>query len=418
MKKVTLFAGICLIGLNSFAQSALDSIRLELEALKEDMRRQRLQSVMPELTFESYSGLGPAASKVYYAQKGLSIAGYGDIFVSQYFNQNKIAKGDVLRFVPYIGYKVSDKIIINSELEIEHAGIDNAFNKEPEVYTEFLYTDFLINKHVNLRSGLILLPISIMNEYHEPTVFNGVFRPEVEQNIIPTVWRDLGLMAYGDLWKGFAYKVSLTNGLRTEYVTDWIKNARQKGANVNFNQLATTVRINYQGIQGLIAGVAMYYGEGSAGGGGQTLTPVREKAQYAMYVTDLQYQAHRWNIKAMYVIGQADGDSAYRSVPGRSREVEGFYAQAGYNIWPWINKKTTDILLYPYVRYEQYNLHKKVFTGSENPAKWNAVLTTGLNFYPHPQIVFKADYTIRSKKVRTFEPGNNTQLNLGLGFIF
>lgn len=411
-------AGLLLMPVSIFSQiNSLDSLRAEIEAIKEEMRRQKLSQVMPELTFESYAGMGPAASKVYYAQKGLSIAGYGDVFYSRYLNQSKNAIGDALRFVPYIGYKVSDKIVINSELEIEHAGIGNVTTRVPEVYTEFVYTDFLLNRHFNFRTGLILLPISITNEFHEPTVYNGVFRPEVEQTLVPTVWRDLGLMAYGDITRGFTYKISLTNGLRTDPVKDWIKEGRQRGAKANMNEIAGTFRINYEGISGLTIGSALYYGGASAGEGGKNKPTYAEKALYTIFVSDMQYQAHNWNIKAMYVAGMASGDSTYKAVKGRSAQVEGFYFQAGYNIWPWLSERP-DQLLFPYLRYEQYDLHKKVFIGEQDKNKWNAVFVSGINFYPHPQIVFKADYMIRSKTVNKFEPDEKTQLNVGLGFIF
>jgi len=164
----------------------------EVEVIKDEFMKLKLEVAIPKIEYKSYSGLGPSASKVYFIPSGLSIGGYGEINYEGYINSNRISKGDVLRFVPYFGYKFSDNLLLNVELEIEHAGIKNIKPKEPESYVEFAYIDFLLNNKLNLRSGLILLPVSRMNEYHEPTVYYGVLRPDVERYIIPTVWREVG----------------------------------------------------------------------------------------------------------------------------------------------------------------------------------------------------------------------------------
>jgi hypothetical protein len=241
----------------------------EVEVIKDEFRKLKLEVAIPKIEYKSYSGLGPSASKVYFIPRGLSIGGYGEINYEGYINSNRISKGDVLRFVPYFGYKFSDNLLLNVELEIEHAGIKNIKPKEPESYVEFAYIDFLLNNKLNLRSGLILLPVSRMNEYHEPTVYYGVLRPDVERYIIPTVWRELGLMAYGEIMPNFTYKTAITNGLRTDTITDWIDKGRQKGATINANNIATTLRFDYATGNGLNLGASFYYGTGSDRAGGE-----------------------------------------------------------------------------------------------------------------------------------------------------
>jgi hypothetical protein len=106
-------AGLLLTApLFTFSQTATDTLRMEIEALKEEMRVLRLSSLIPQIEMQSFSGLGPAASKVYYSPQGLSIAGYGEVVYENYLHDTKTDRGDVLRFVPYIGYKFSDKISI------------------------------------------------------------------------------------------------------------------------------------------------------------------------------------------------------------------------------------------------------------------------------------------------------------------
>ncbi len=394
----------------------------EIEALKEEIRRLRLEMAMPEVELKSYFGLGPAASKIYYSPRGLSIAGYGEIIYENYLNSSKTDRGDVLRFIPYIGYKFTDKILVNSELEIEHAGIGNIGGRIPEVYVEFLYLDFILSDEFNLRTGLFLLPSSRMNEYHEPTVFWGTLRPDIERFIIPTVWREIGVMAYGEIARGLSYKIALANGLRTDLISDWIASGRQRGATVNFDKFAFAGRVDFEVFKGLILGGSVYHGGGSDKAGASERG--NESATFGLYTVEGLYQLKNLLIKGLFAYGNAKGNDAYDNKPGRASKVFGWYVEAGYNLVPLISPESL-ISLSPFVRYERYNLNKEVLSGTPNPAKDRSVLTIGLDFKPHPQVVIKADYQVRNT-ASSLPAGKGTgkdewkidQFNLGVGFIF
>src|SRR6266404_1257102 len=165
----------------------IDVLAHEVESLKSRL-------VLPEArALKSYYGLGPAASKVYGIDRGLSIGGYGEVNFQKFVNdqQGRHDQFDVARFVLYTGYKFTDRIILNSELEFEHAVV--AHDKEGEAEVEFMNLDFLGWQALNFRAGLLLVPMGFINEIHEPPFFHGVFRPEVEQRIIPTTWREGGV---------------------------------------------------------------------------------------------------------------------------------------------------------------------------------------------------------------------------------
>ena len=80
----------------------------------------------------SITGLGPAASKVYQSE-GLSIGGYGEIHFETKADKDEsgAAQGgdrrefDALRGILYFGYKFNENIVLNTEIELEHA--DEAF---------------------------------------------------------------------------------------------------------------------------------------------------------------------------------------------------------------------------------------------------------------------------------------------------
>ena len=51
---------------------------------------------------------------------------------------------------------------------------------------EQLYLDYTLSPAATLRAGLVLPPIGIINETHEPPTFNGVERPGFDNDVIPT----------------------------------------------------------------------------------------------------------------------------------------------------------------------------------------------------------------------------------------
>ena len=110
--------------------------------LAEKLRKLKLDIFDPAKEYESYTGLGPAASMVYFKGRGLSIGGYGELTCEGYWHESKKDQADALRFILYTGYKLSDNLVLNAAFEYEHAGVNSVSNKELEVFVEFAYIDF------------------------------------------------------------------------------------------------------------------------------------------------------------------------------------------------------------------------------------------------------------------------------------
>ena len=53
---------------------------------------------------------------------------------------------------------------------------------------------------------MMLMPIGIINERHEPPVYYGVERPFVDTVIIPTTWFDVGAGVHGEVGRGWRYR--------------------------------------------------------------------------------------------------------------------------------------------------------------------------------------------------------------------
>lgn len=71
---------------------------------------------------------------------------------------------DQQRFVPFIYADITEHVKFASELEIEH-GIREG--TETEVSLEFAHVDYLFSEPVNLRAGIILLPVGKFNLLHD-----------------------------------------------------------------------------------------------------------------------------------------------------------------------------------------------------------------------------------------------------------
>ena len=192
----------------------------------------------------------------------LPIAGY----MEAHFNKETglPGQGNLDRFVLLFGHSFSDRIKFWSDLEIENALVEGGKEKG-EIAVEQAYLDFLVKPWLNFRGGLVLSPIGIINERHEPPSFNGVERPFVETLIIPTTWRELGVGLTGDLGRGFRYRGYMLSALDPIGFSaeQGIREGRTLGFQARFRNPATAARLEYGGVRRLTLGLSGYSGVSS-----------------------------------------------------------------------------------------------------------------------------------------------------------
>src|SRR5580765_5226959 len=101
------------------------------------------------------------------------LSGYMDF----HFNKPELADGtlDFHRFVLLVTHRFSDRIRFVGELELEN-GFVEGLEQSDELELEQAYVDFLLSRRFNIRAGMLLMPIGIINERHEPPVYYGVER--------------------------------------------------------------------------------------------------------------------------------------------------------------------------------------------------------------------------------------------------
>lgn len=394
------------------AAGEVQELKRKTSILAQELEKLRTLLVIPEEPqYKSMYGLGPAASKVYQVSKGLSIGGYGEghykVFTDD--QQGRKDTADFVRLVLYTGYRFTDRILFNSELEFEHAPT----GKNGEVSVEFASLDFFLDPRANVRAGMVLVPMGFLNPIHEPPFYFGNNRPEVELRILPTTWREMGVGLFGELLPGLTYTTYGINGLRaTRFSPDGIRGGRQSGSQVKAEDLAWVGRLDYAVpfAPGLTVGGSAYLGNSGQGEikGTNVFTQIYEgHAQW--HYRGIEFRA----LGAWSRIDDADKVSrAVKKTVGE--EQFGWYTELGYNILSLLLPESTHYLA-PFFRYERWDTQAEVARGfSSNGNLDRQLWQFGVNYKPIPNVVIKADY-------RHFDADQGEladEFNLGLGFIF
>ncbi|MDP2889325.1 MAG: hypothetical protein Q8P34_10245, partial [Bacteroidota bacterium] len=216
------------------------------------------QAQTQEQTKPEYQNI---ADKLLTSNSKLTIGGYGEVHYHQPLSSENRRNGelDVHRMVMLFGYQFSDRTQFITELEFEHVS---------EVYVEQAFLQHKINKSINFRAGLLLIPMGIVNEYHEPTTFNGVERPLVDNKISPTTWREIGFGLSGTIQPAnLKYQAYLVNGFNGYdgaaklNGNNGLRSGRQKGASSYISAPNFSAKVEYYGIRGLNIGLSGYLGD-------------------------------------------------------------------------------------------------------------------------------------------------------------
>jgi hypothetical protein len=368
-------------------------------------------------------GLGLAASKVYGVRRGVSIGGYGEILYENFAGtrQDGTPSGrndriDFLRAVVYLGYKFSDRWLLNTEIEYEHAVTGE--DAGGEVALEFAFLDYMHSPALNGRAGLVLVPMGLVNELHEPTAFLGARRPDVERFILPTTWREIGAGGYGEAGP-FAYRGYVMTSLDSAGFTaaNGIRGGRQQGSLAVADDWALTGRLDFVGLPGFVAGGSVFSGD--TGQGRETPEGQAFGARTTVYDFHADWRWRGLWMRALYAgssiadaaeVNEANGLTGAQSIGSRQ---EGWYAQGAFDVFSLF--PDARVSLSPYVRYEQWDTQAEVPAGYErNPANDNTEWTFGLGFQPIDQLILKADWQLRHNEADT---GVN-QWNVALGYVF
>src|SRR5574341_25290 len=359
--------------------------------------------------------LVPNAAAQAPAQETTTIGGYGEIHYTNTSGRNTPAEINLRRFVVYLAHTFNDRLAFRSELELEDAKIEGR-SAGGEVALEQAFLDYRLSSRVTLRTGLVLPPVGIINETHEPPTFNGVDRPAFEHDVIPTTWRELGLGVVGTLpVEGLSYRLYLVNGLRAAGFTDaeGIRGGRQEGREASFANPSLTGRLAWVR-PALRVGGSFWYGGTTAG---DTLLGTGSfDASVTVLSADARYENRGASLRGVIAtvsVGDAEQINALYGAAVGSR-ISGGYIEGAYDLLRLASR--TSQKLNAFVRYERYNTHAGVPTGTTRNAELaRRVTTVGLAYKPTWNTVFKGDYEMRRTAAGTAE---GETLRLGVGYQF
>jgi hypothetical protein len=398
------------------AQKTIEEIQRELDVLAAEVEKLRSGEPDVEITPERVKGLGlsPSAAAVYRKQRGISLAGYGEMLYENYAattqsgaSVNRGTQLDFLRAVFYAGYRFDNKFVFNSEIELEHAN---------EIWVEFAYLDYLAHPALNLRAGMLLMPMGLTNEFHEPNVFIGAKRSETESRIIPSTWRENGFGILGTAGI-LNYRAYIVSGLNAAgFTSDGLRGGRQRGSRARTTDPGFVARLDVTPIPGVFVG-------GSAYTGGSAQNQFQVDGRNLNVNTTIgevhgQLQMRGFDVRALYArskLGEVGDLNRARNLVGVNsigQVLQGGYVQFGYNVLSQIRE---GIALTPYYRFENVNTQEEVPPGFvADPVRDGTFHTTGLEFRPITNIVVKSDYQWIQNPLKT---GVN-QFNIALGYSF
>lgn len=336
-----------------------------------------------------------------------SVGGYGEIHYNNIDaddSSRDLKETDIHRYVLFVDHQFNDRVRFFSEFEIEHGLVKDTADgsNSGEVEVEQAYVEFGLNGHHQLKAGLFLLPIGIMNETHEPPTFYGVERNDVESIIIPGTWWENGAALSGQYASGISWDFAIHSGLQVPTAGDSIyriRSGRQKSSKAVAEDLAYTARIGYSGIQGLQLAASYQHQSDISQVSGDGLNAASLLSASAIY--------NNGGLQLRALWAQWDIDGALVEMAGAD-DQSGWYIEPSYRFaMPSIDLISS---IGFYARYEDL----EGFRGQDQFQQWEI----GVNLWPTDNVVLKLDYRDREHDLAVSSGRDFKAIDIGVGFQF
>lgn len=330
--------------------------------------------------------LAPAASSK------TTLGGYGEVHYNNLEkddgsgDKNEV---DFHRFVLFTSHQFTDSIRFFSELEVEHSIAGDGQVGEVELEQAFIEWDISANQ--SAKAGLFLMPIGIINETHEPNTFYGTERNNVEKNIIPATWWEAGAALNGELAQGLSYDIAAHSGLFMDDGEYKPRDGRQKVGKAKADDMAFTGRLKYTAIPGLELATSVQRQNDVRQGEGEGISGT-------LIETHLAWQKNDFQLRALYAAW--DFDTAINDIKQGADEQTGFYIEPSYKLTDKIGV---------FARFSEYDN-----TAGSSVDSAVEQFDIGINYWLHPNVVFKMDYQDQDNNSGTGSDG----FNIGVGFSY
>jgi hypothetical protein len=386
----------------------------------------------------------------------LEIHGYGDLGWSHYdfgpdpratptgSAQASRSTMDVRRLAVEMEGELLEHVEFEAEVEFEHGGTGTSLEldydefgeyeqdieKGGEVVVEELHLTRTFGDALNLRLGHFYVAVGLTFDHYRPLDHLGTRRNEAESSVIPVLWHETGVAAFGRLGR-VRWWAQLVNGLDSTGFGSktWIAGGQQKRfEEIRASDLAIVGRVDVQLGDSSTLGVSGYTGDSGGnrpkddlGGAGARVT-----------VGDLHGEIG-WRgaqIRGVFLYGHlADAErvtNRNRTLSnhlGASRTpvASGAYAlslEAGYDVLPLLARGSADAVV-PFVRYDRADsMHETEGAVFDNPRFARRILTLGLDWRLRQRVVLECDYAMRRLGENGVEFNHENTAALGVGFQF
>jgi hypothetical protein len=273
-----------------------------------------------------------------------------------------------------------------------------------EFEIEQAYLDYSIDKAINFRAGMVLVPVGHYNLYHEGFLNNFVDRPLVDRRVIPTTWFEEGVGFFGTpidnenfglSYEAYMFNPAVTGGVEP---LSGFRGIRNEGKAPTSDQKAGAARVAFEparkyknvadilevGLSAYVSGFAGFKGTNEDGdtvrfGSGR------------LFVTAADVTWEKNNLGFRGEAALAHTDSGQNST-GAQQSAWGYYAEAYYKFWPKFLSnspfgKFKDPKLVGALRYEfvDFNSHTPATPSIQR-------VTGGISYRPLANTAFKFDY--------------------------
>jgi opacity protein-like surface antigen len=375
--------------------------------------------------------------------RNVNVTGYGEV----HFNlptDGRRSEFDAHRFVLGVNARFTDWIFLSAEIDYEHGAQELEF--------EMGYLDFLIDPRFNVRAGVVLIPVGFLNEFHEPVLFWTVERPLLQNKLIPTSWNGTGAGFFGTLGNflgGMNYRFYVVNSLQSVRPDGFssgsgtgkggnsgrfraesgIRSGRLQPNKAIGEDIALTGRVEFTNLfPGFQLGGSFYTGN-------TTHNLIEAGGRVTLLEADIKYRKKWFEMNASIVnihVNDAEIINQFMAtqvgptptpVGGGNQNVAsnmlGYNVQFGVHVPQLLQMGTTQDFVVHFM-YEFIDTQNDAAPGFVKlPQHERDVFTTGVVWFPTPNVAVKMDYTHIDYAALGASAGlNQDDVNLGIAYMF
>ena len=426
------------VGMSQVARAQEDTVSKEeieriVDQRLEDIMRQGTQDA-PPTDFSQQPNVGQTKKSQSYLEKGRQdwvtggsvleggrtvyakpfvrapktiVGGYIDFTISDCNNANSrdCREGlefDQERFVPFFYSQITDRLSVAAEVEIEHGG-PQGNQGDGDVKIEFATMDYRFEDWLNLRGGIILIPMGRFNLIHDSPLNDLPLRPMVSRLIIPSTFGESGIGIFGTV-----YPTQLSKVDYEFYVTQGFDGGSSGGG-------ATFGEGGYRGNRGSIQ---TDNNENKAIVSRVSISPIlgieiAGSVHHGKWDDERDHYMTIWAVDGLIQRGPFEllGEAAWTRIGGGDNDPEpangkpprrmaGYYVQGNYHFMPDFLKKSAPTYFGDSSTFTAVLRWGEVDTNTRNQNNANDLqrFTVGLNFRPVEDAVVKFAYTFNDHK--------------------